>query len=127
MNIGIVVSNLAEIFAMIAVGYFVGRARLLGERASADFTTFLMKVTVPCMVFSSMIREYDSSLIRDSFLIFVLGIFFFGGGMLLNLRVSRWLRVPEAKRNVWVLSASLCNIGFMGFPLIQAIFGDDGL
>ncbi|MCD8329431.1 MAG: AEC family transporter [Lachnospiraceae bacterium] len=127
MNIGIVVSNLAEIFAMIAVGFFVGRTRLLSDRASADFTAFLMKVTLPCTVFSSMIREYDSSLIRDSLLIFVLGIVFFGGGMLLNLRVSRWLRVPEAKRGVWVLSVSLCNIGFMGFPLIQAIFGDDGL
>lgn len=126
MNVGIVVNNLTVIFAMIVVGIILGRLRLFSDRVSADFTTFLMRVSLPCTIVSSMIREYDSSLIRDSLLIFALGMLFFGGGMLLNLQVSRWLRVPEAKRGVWVLAVSLCNNVFMGFPLIQAVFGDDG-
>lgn len=127
MGYGVVINNLVIIFAMIGVGFVAGRAKVVGQNASADFTSFLMKVTLPCTIFSSMIREYDSNLIRDCLIIFVLGLLFFGGFMLINLRVAPLFRVGEKRRNVWVLSVSLCNIGFMGFPLIKAIFGDDGL
>lgn len=127
MNFNIIISNLAVIFLLIAVGFAAGRAKIVSSRAQGDFTAFLMNVTLPCTIFSSMVREYDPSLIRDSLIIFAMGIVIFGGGMLLYLQVSRLFRVPQRRRNVWTLSAALCNIGFMGFPLVKAIFGDDGL
>lgn len=123
----IVVNNLIIIFGLIAVGFFAGRGKILSDRASADFTSFLMKVTLPCTIFSSMIREYNSSLVRDSIIIFILGLVFFAGLNTINLKVADWLHVTRSRKNVWVVSASMCNIGFMGFPLILAIFGGEGL
>ncbi len=127
MNFGIIVNNLIVIFAMIAVGLVSGRLKIISDRAQGDFTAFLMNITLPCTIFMSMIREYDSSLIRDSIVIFILGIVFFGGGMLALYPVSRLFKVPEERRGVWTLCGALCNTGFMGFPLVKAVFGDEGL
>lgn len=127
MNLNIIITNLTVIFLMIAVGFVTGRARIVSERAQVDFTSFLMNVTLPCTIFGSMIREYDAGLIRDSVIIFVMGIVLFGGGMILFLRVSPLFRVPKSRQNVFALSSALSNIGFMGFPLVRAVFGDDGL
>ncbi len=127
MNFSIIVSNLTVIFIMIAVGFAAGRAKVVGKSAQGDFTSFLMNVTLPCTIFSSMLRPYDPALIRDSFIIFIMGLIVFGGGLILYLPVSRLCGVAQERRNVWTLSAALCNIGFMGFPLVKAIFGDDGL
>ena len=109
------------------MGFAAGRGGIVSDRAQGDFTAFLMNVTLPCTIFSSMVRAYDPALIRDSVIIFIMGIVIFGGGMLLFLPVSGLFGVAKERRNVWTLSAALCNIGFMGFPLVKAIFGDDGL
>ena len=127
MNIQIIISNLTVIFLMIAVGFAAGRAKIVGSRAQGDFTALLMNVTLPCTIFGSMLREYDSSLVRDSVIIFVMGLIFFSGFILLGYYVSGFFRVPKGRRGVWAVSVGLCNIGFMGFPLIKAVFGDDGL
>ena len=58
---------------MIAVGFAAGRAKVVGKSAQGDFTSFLMNVTLPCTIFSSMLRPYDPALIRDSFIIFING------------------------------------------------------
>ncbi|MCD8078700.1 MAG: AEC family transporter [Lachnospiraceae bacterium] len=127
MNIGIVVNNLIVIFAMIVVGLVMGKRRMLSDRAERDLTSIVMNVGLPCMIFSSMIQEYDSNLVRDSVIIFVLDLMIILAGAALNLAASRLLRVPQRRRGVWVLAATLSNGGFMGFPIVYALLGSEGL
>ena len=127
MNFSIIVANLAVIFIMIAIGLFTGRSGILSERAQADFTTFLMQVTVPCTIISSMVREFDSRMAMDSLLILLIGFSFYAVGSILWYRVSGLLKVPDERRGIWTTAATFSNIGFMGFPLTLAIFGNDGL
>ena len=127
MNFGIIVNNLLIIFLMIAVGFAVGKAGLLSEKASGDFTSFLMKVTLPCMIFSSMIREYDAALIRDSVIGIVLCFVMLSLITVLCWHLSARLGMKESQRGTWMLSTTFGNSGFMGFPLALAIFGQDGL
>ena len=127
MNFSIVVNNLLIIFLMIAVGFTAGKAGLLSEKASGDFTSFLMKVTLPCMIFSSMIREYDAALIRDSIIGIVLCFVMLSLITALCWWLSGRLGLEEWRRGTWMLSTTFGNSGFMGFPLALAIFGQDGL
>jgi len=83
MNFSIVITNLAVIFIMISVGLFTGRSAILSDRAQKDFTAFLMQITVPCTIFSSMIREFDRRMAFDSLLILIIGFTFFGLGSIL--------------------------------------------
>ena len=127
MNIGIIINSLIVIFLMIGVGFAAGKGKLVNRRAQGDFTTFLMNVTLPCTIFTSMIREFKSSLIRDSLIIFALGIVFFAGFLILSGYLAKLFRVPENRQNPWAVCSALCNTGFMGFPLVLAIFGEEGL
>ncbi|MBQ6361144.1 MAG: AEC family transporter [Lachnospiraceae bacterium] len=127
MNFSIVITNLAVIFIMIAVGLFTGRGGILSEKAQKDFTAFLMQITVPCTIFSSMIREFDRRMAFDSLLILIIGFTFFGLGSVLWYKVSGLLKVEKERRGIWAVASAFSNIGFMGFPLTLAIFGNDGL
>ncbi|MCD8009588.1 MAG: AEC family transporter [Lachnospiraceae bacterium] len=127
MNIGIVVNNLIVIFAMIVVGLIMGKRGMLSDRVERDLTSILMNAGLPCMIFSSMIQEYDSGLVRDSVIIFALDIVIILGGVVLNMTASRLLRVRQSRRGVWVLAATLSNGGFMGFPIVYALLGSEGL
>lgn len=123
----IIIRNLLVIFGMIGVGFAAGKARVVSDRASADFTSFMMKVALPCMIFQSMLREFEMSMLRDS----VIGVVVCAALIFLTLglcqAVSGFLRIKTIRRGTWIMSSTFGNSGFMGFPLILAIFGQDGL
>ena len=127
MNYSIIINNLMVIFGMIAIGFAAGKAHLLSVKANADFTAFMMKIALPCMIFMSLAREFDARLLRES----LLGVALCFGVILLNLALS-WLasgmlKIPDSRKATWIFSSAFGNSGFMGFPLIRAIFGADGL
>ena len=126
-NTIIVITNLGIIFAMILVGFVSGRFRLFSDRAQADFTTFVLKVSLPCTIISSMVREFDSTLLIDSVIIFFIGMIFFGGGMIIMTKVAPLMHVRPGRQKVWGVLCAISNTGFMGFPLVKAVYGDSGL
>ncbi|MBR2207479.1 MAG: AEC family transporter, partial [Synergistaceae bacterium] len=123
-----VASNLVSLFALIAVGYFAIKLKLLEKSYSAAFTALLMKVTLPCTIFVSLVqREYNPSFLKDGLIIIAAGIVVFAGLMYLSRYVAILLRVPKNCRGIWAFTASYTNSGFMGFPIALALFGGEGL
>ena len=123
-----VASNLISLFALIAVGYLAVRMKLLNESYSAAFTALLMKVTLPCTIFVSLVqREYNPSFLKDGLIIIAAGIVVFAGLMYLSRYVAILLRVPKNCHGIWAFTASYTNSGFMGFPIALALFGGEGL
>lgn len=121
------VSNLTGLFLLLGAGFVTVRLRMVPPEASAAFTALLMKVTVPATIFTAMLRPFDPAFLRDSAIIFLLGMGFFLLFALLSLPVSRLFRVHSSGRGMWMMCCTFCNNGSMGFPLILALFGEDGL
>ena len=123
-----VASNLISLFVLIAVGYAAVRLGVLDENSSHVFSSLLMKITLPCTIFISLVqRDYDPSFIRDGITIIIAGIVVFLGLMYFSRYVAVLLRVPKDCRGVWAFTAAYTNSGFMGFPIALAIFGSEGL
>ena len=123
-----VASNLISLFALIAVGYFAVKLKLLDENYSGALTALLMKVTLPCTIFVSLVqREYNPSFLKDGLIIIAAGLVMFAGLMYLSRYVAILLRVPANCRGIWAFSAAYTNSGFMGFPIALALFGGEGL
>ena len=90
-------------------------------------SALLMNITLPATIFISMVRPFDPSFLKDALITFGLGfglIWLYAG---IGFLVAPVFRVPEGRRGMWVLCCSFSNNGFMGFPVVYAIFGDDGL
>ena len=123
-----VASNLISLFALIAVGYIAVYSKVLDESASHVFSSFLLKITLPCTIFVSIIqKQYDPAFFHDGLIIMAFGFVMFASLLYLSLYVAKLLRVPENCRSVWAFSAAFTNGGFMGFPIALALFGKDGL
>ena len=46
---------------------------------------------------------------------------------IMGILLSRILKVPKEDRNLYQFMTIFSNIGFMGYPVIQSIFGDEAL
>lgn len=127
LNFFDVLSNLASLFLLIAVGWAAVKGKILPAESSQVLTRLLMKITLPCTVFSSLVREYDPAFLTDILICIVLGFVLFPMNALLARPLARLCRVDPAHRGVWEFAATYCNNGFMGFPIALALFGPEGL
>lgn len=123
-----VASNLISLFSLIAVGYIAVRTGVLDEHSSHSFSSLLLKITLPCTIFVSIVqKEYDPAFLHDGLTIMGAGLVMFSSLMYLSRGLSVLLRVPVNSRGVWAFTAAFTNGGFMGFPIALALFGADGL
>ena len=116
------------LFLLIGAGYAAVRLKLLPASASQGFTSLLLRITLPFTIFTSMLRPFDPGFLRDGALVVGISFLLF----LLYAALSLWLSarlfsVPAGRRGTWMLCATFCNNGFMGFPVAYALFGDEGL
>lgn len=127
LNFWEVLSNLVGLFLLIAVGYMAVRLNILPASASGVLSKLLLKITLPCTIFTSLLRPYDPAFLKDILIVVALGLVLFPVNALLSNLGARLLRVPEGRRGVWSFCATFCNNGFMGFPIALALFGEEGL
>ena len=119
--------NLLGLFLLIAVGFGMVRLGVVSRDISGPFSRFLLKVTLPCTIFTSLLRPYEPSFFRKVVIILALGMILFPVNALISWLLARLFRVPQNHRGVWAFCATFCNTGFMGFPIVLALFGEEGL
>lgn len=90
-------------------------------------SALLMNITLPATIFISMVRPFEPSFLKDALISFGLsfGLIWLYAGV--GFLTAPLFRVPQGRRGMWVLCCAFSNNGFMGFPVVYAIFGDDGL
>lgn len=124
----VVMSNLVSLFALIAVGYIASRAGILKHEAIPHFSALLMKITLPCTIFISLIqKEYDPAFIHESITIIIAGLIVFPAMLYISRYLAPLFRVKQDSRGVWAFTSTFTNSGFMGFPIALALFGPEGL
>lgn len=117
LDIGMVFSSLIGLFLLMGVGWVSVKTKIVPPAASAPMSSLLLKVTLPCTIFSSLAtREFDSAFLVDGVIIIVIGLVLFPLYAALSWGISKVLKVPAGRRGIWSFGATFCNNGFMGFP-----------
>jgi predicted permease len=109
-------------FALIFCGYAAGRLKLLDETAAAGVNTFVFYFALPAFLFglmsSSPIGEVVNAPFIGAYVTASLALF-----ALTALAGLRLFEIGRAEAAVQGLAAVLANTGYMGIPLISAVFG----
>lgn len=112
---------------LIGVGFAAARTERVPPSSSGAMSALLLNVTLPATIFSSLIRPIDTGFLRDSAAAVALGTVWFLAMALASLRAGKLAGVPEGRRGLWSFCCTFCNNGFMGFPIVYALFREDGL
>jgi len=120
-------NSLVALILCIVVGYICRRSRMLDDKHTSGIADLLVKVAMPCSVFMSLMRPFSTELLVESAITFIaICIIFLLGGVLGGL-AGRALGATPGERPVWAFGVAYGNVGFMGIPIISAVFGYEGL
>lgn len=115
---------IVPVFGMMAIGWGLGRSRLLSVEGLRGLTNVTFYVLFPALLFRSMSQVRIGTLEPGILLVF------FGGVMVLFallLPVGRLLGMPAGDRIVFALSGTFSNGVGIGIPFITYAFGEAGL
>ena len=119
--------KLITIFIYILVGFVVARKKIFSEIFTNGISSFLMTVSVPCLIITSFQVEYTSERLRLGGIAFLASVIIIAVGIGIGYLNAYLLRVPVSDKAVWVYSTAFPNHVFMGWPVMAAIFGQGAI
>lgn len=126
MDLAVITLNQVIIlFVLMAVGIICNRLNILNAEAKRILSGLLMKVIVPCMIINSYVAEFNLEILHNLIFTFVLSFILIMTGFVITFFVT--IRINKDSRDLIRFATIYSNAAFMGFPLIQALFGSKGL
>nr|WP_318238878.1 AEC family transporter [Fructilactobacillus florum] len=126
VNITQLANQIIILFGLMFVGFLIGRLNLMKPQTSRDLTSILIEIVSPCLIIVAFQAPYSASRLRQFFLAFVAVIILYGAEMIISHAL--FCKVGNANLRLIAQYGSIfSNAGFMGIPLIQALFGPVGV
>ncbi|MBP1737228.1 MAG: transporter [Oscillospiraceae bacterium] len=120
-----VAGNVVTLFLMMGVGYFFARRGQFCQDAISQMSHLLLYIVAPCITISQFQTDADPT-VMVSLGIGLLAIF---SSYFIMVPISQLLfrKQPEGSKSALRFCCVYGNTGFMGLPLLQAIFGEQAL
>ena len=121
----IIVYQIGIMFILIAFGFILYKAKFFSKKGCKQLSDFVLTVVCPVLIFVSFQKEFDESLVSGLITAFAMAfishiVFIVLGTVLCGKRRGNDSVVER-------FSAAYSNCGFLGIPLIEAIYGTDGI
>lgn len=128
MDIKILISQMTILFLIMALGYVILKLKVVDESFTKTFSKLILRVTMPAMVLSSVLDLSQRQAITDVLLALGIAVaLFFIILPLSGLLLAKIFRVEKGSTGLYVFMSTFSNVGFMGFPVIEALSGSVGL
>ncbi len=125
MEFNIVLNQVIILFIILIVGFVAGKFKIIDATGTKKLSEVLLFVTSPMLVFNSFFIEFTKErLINVLWIVGITGVIFF-----LSIVLSKMIYKKFNEKMVPVLrfTAIFSNCGYMGLPLMKALYGDEGV
>ena len=123
MDIQVIFNQMAVLFILMAVGFVVGKLKVLTPDNNKTLTRFVLFIALPCTIISSVFDNEISITLGDTTYFLLMSFLSILIAFLISLPVVRLMGGEKANRGLLNFMSVFSNCGFMGFPVVIAIFG----
>ncbi len=119
-----VINKIAVMFIMMAIGFLLGKLKIITGEGNKTLSAISLFLVSPFLSFVSYQREYSQSIAKNLVTTLVLTVVLYA----VQIAVV-FLIVPKKRENSEIERMSLIfsNCGYIGIPLVQSVFGNDGI
>ncbi len=121
---GVIFISVMKLFMILAAGAAARKSGVIDQHATKGLSALLIKVTLPALIFTSMQKEFSSTLLRESFVITALSFGVYGMYFIIALFVGALIGGDKKDTGVYRFAILFSNVGFIGFPVISSVFGE---
>ena len=119
-------SNIVSIFLILLIGVYGNKKGIITEETQKGLIEMLLNITLPLMILSSFSFSFHESIMDNITKAFVYSFVCFIIAIPLCYMLFKKVK-SEGKRRVLQFSSEFSNCGFIGFPIVNMVFGSEGV
>lgn len=127
VDIMVVINQMIQLFMIITLGYILNKIKIFDQTLNKKLTTLLLSVTTPAMILNSVLINENKASLNQVTTTFIVTILVFALLPIISFGLVKIMRIPKNQQGLYMFMTVFSNIGFMGFPVIQAIFGSEAI
>lgn len=127
MDISVIINTMVVLFGILILGYVINKLGILDESANKKISELVVKVTAPMLVIVSVCGNSISINKKDIIFAFVLGIGLYCALPIFARIAVKPFRLEKKDWGTYQLLLIFANTGFIGFPILKAIFGEEAI
>ncbi len=127
MDITVIIDTMLELFIMMSIGYILMKKKWIDDEFTSKLNFLVLNVTTPFLILNSVYSQKpdDKSIV---FLLIGIGILLYLILLpIVSLIVVKVLRIEPDKQGIYRFMTIYANTGFMGFPVMNALYGPFGV
>ena len=121
----ITAQQVAELFILIGLGTLGAKTGLLRPEGKQTLSNLLVNLVVPAMIINSYRMEFSAEILHNLMAAFALSTLSILLGLIITLLFTA--RSRDSRTPIFRFACVFSNAGYMGLPLISALFGSEGL
>ena len=115
----------AVLLVYLCIGFYCAKKDIIDGHTKQKLTDLILQITLPCMIFESFDRPLTPELLKQTFAVLMVALMiailsYLCGKVLYN-------RYPWEKKSVLQYATLVNNCGFLGLPMVSAVYGSEGL
>jgi predicted permease len=123
----ILLQQMIVLFIYMMIGYFCCKKNLLDIEASDKISWIVVNIANPGLIINAAVNGDGAVAGKELFQITGIATVLFLSLILVGLVVPLIFRISKDKRGIFNSMSTFNNIGFMGFPIISATYGNEAL
>lgn len=127
MDFSNIYTQLGILFVIMFIGYILGKIKFIMPEHTAFLSKFVVRLAIPMLLISSMIIPLTEEKLHNAVVILLLSIPSYAIAYMIGVICSKFLAKKKENRNIYIFASTFSNAGFMGFPVFQAIYGEEAL
>lgn len=125
MDVTVVAMQMIQLFILIGAGYLIGKTALFKDEFNQQLTSFVLNLTMPCMILASVMNSSTNTALALNDIVLATII------LVIVLPIVAYLVIKivpfKHHHGLYLFMMMYPNVGFIGFPIMQAIFGNEAI
>lgn len=117
--------QIITLYLLMAVGYVLGKLKLIDDHGAASMSTLVMYIVSPCMLLVAFQRPIEQETLHNFYVVVAVSLLLHVAFIVLSCLMIH--DTDRHRRNLLLFAAVFSNCGFMGYPLMTALFGTIGV
>ena len=121
----IIVKEIMSLFSIILIGVYGKRKGIINKEINIGLRKILLEITLPLLVINSFSFDFQDGMKGNLLIAFIYSVAFF----IIGIITSYVFLIPIRgdKKKILHFANSFSNCGFIGFPVINSLFGAEGM
>ncbi len=123
MDNQVIINIMIQLFLMIFLGYFLLNVGVFDKNFNQKLTKLILHVTMPALIIDSVLTLPVRPDINTVKTIFISSIIIYIAMPIIGIIIAKLIRADVKKQGLYSFMITFSNIGFMGIPVVSAVFG----